>query len=107
MRRILLVLAVTACTHSAATGPAWPKQHVADDDGGESLAPRDPAKSVVVATEDAADDDDKPAPAAAPAEKPAAAPATEGGAPAIAPAAAQPEDVIQTEEIVIDVGPDD
>lgn len=106
MRRILLVLAVTACTHSAATGPAWPKQHVKDDDGGESLAPRDPAKSISIATEETGDDD-KPAPAAAPAEKPAAAPVTEGGAPASAPAAAQPEDVIQTEEIVIEVGPDD
>ena len=106
MRRILLVLAVTACTHSAATGPAWPKQHVSDNDGGESLAPRDPAKSVAVATDDS-DDDDKPAPAEAPAEKPAAAAATEAGTPAAAPATAQPEDVIQTEEIVIDVGPDD
>ena len=106
MRRILLVLAVTACTHSAATGPAWPKAHASDDDGGESLAPRDPAKSVVVATEEA--DDGKPAPAANPAEKPAAAPVAEAAAPASAPAAAsQPEDVITTDEIVIDVGSDD
>jgi hypothetical protein len=106
MRRILLVLAVAACTHSAATGPAWPKQHAKDDDGGESLAPRDPAKSVAVAAE-TSDDDAKPAATDAPAEKPAAAPAADGGAAAAAPATAQPEDVIQTEEIVIEVGPDD
>jgi len=104
MRRILLVLAVTACTHSAATGPAWPKAHASDDDGGESLAPRDPAKSIAVAAE--APDDDNPAPAAAPAATPAPAPVTEGAAPAAAPAAAQPEDVLTTEEIVIDVGDD-
>lgn len=106
MRRILVVLALSACTHSAATAPAWPKAHASDDDGGESLAPRDPAKSVVVAAE-ASDDGAKPAAPAAPAEKPAAAPATEAGAPASAPAAAASEEPITTEEIVIEVGPDD
>jgi len=106
MRRILLVLAVAACTHSAANGPAWPKQHVTEDDGGESLAPRDPAKSIAVATEEAGDDA-KPTAAAAPAGEAAAAPAAEGAAPASAPAAAQSDDVITTDEIVIDVGPDD
>jgi hypothetical protein len=105
MRRLLLVLAVSACTHSAATGPAWPKLHATDNDGGESLAPRDPAKEVVVATDDS-DSDDKPAPAEAPAAQPEAAQATEGGTSTTAPAA-QSEDVMQTDEIVIDVGPDD
>jgi hypothetical protein len=106
MRRVLWVFAVTACTHSAPTGPAWPKAHEHTDDGGESLAPRDPAKSVTVAAEQ--HEDDKPAPAAAPVDKPAATPATQGGAPAAAPsAAAQPEDAVTTEEIVIEIGPDD
>jgi len=104
MRRILLVLAVSACTHSAATGPAWPKAHASDDDGGESLAPRDPAKSIAVAAEEP--EEAKPAPTPAPAAAPPPAPVTEGGAPAAAPAAAQPEDVITTEEIVIEVGDD-
>lgn len=106
MRRLLLVLAVSACTHAAASGPAWPKAHASDEDGGESLAPRDPAKSIVVAAE-ASDDDDKPAAPAAPAAPPAPAPVTQAAAAASAPAAAQPEDVITTEEIVIEVGPDD
>ena len=106
MRRLLLVLAVTACTHSAATGPAWPKQHVSDDDGGESLAPRDPAKEVAVAAAPSDDDADKPAATDTAEAPPAAASATEGAAPS-APATAQPEDVIQSDEIVIEVGPDD
>jgi hypothetical protein len=104
MRRILLVLTVAACTHSAASGPAWPKPHVTDDDGGESIAPRDPATSVAVATQESGDDD-KPAPASAPASDDAAAPAAD--APASTPAAADSDDVIEGDEIVIDVGPDD
>jgi hypothetical protein len=104
MRRLLLVVALVGCTHATSSGPAWPKERTTAGDGGESIAPRESAKSVEVAIE-TADDTDKPAdkPDDKPAEKPA--PVTEGGAPA-APAAAATEDVITTEEIVIEVGDD-
>lgn len=103
MRRLLFVVALTGCVHSSSSGPQWPKER-AGREGGESLAPREAATSVAVAA-DKDDDDDKPAekPAAAAPEKPA--PATEGGASA-APATAPTEDVITTEEIVIEVGDD-
>lgn len=105
MRRWLFVLTLAACSHTGSSGPAWPKDR-ARDDGGESIAPRETSKSTVVALEQDSDDDDaKPAdkPAEKPAEKPAAA--TEAApAASAAPAAEEP---ITTEEIVIEVGPDD
>ena len=103
MRRWLLVLTLAACSHTGSSGPQWPKDRTRAD-GGESIAPREVAKSVAVALEQDGDDAkpaDKPAEKAA--DKPAA---TEGGAPA-ATAATPTEDVIQTEEIIIEVGPDD
>jgi hypothetical protein len=105
MRRLLLVVALVGCTHATSSSPAWPKERATSGDGGESIAPRESAKSVAVAIE-SSDDDAKPAetPVDKPADKPA--PVTEGGAPAAAAAAAT-EDVITTEEIVIEVGPDD
>jgi len=41
-RFLFAVLLVTGCAPHAASGPAWPKERVTDDDGGESLAPRHP-----------------------------------------------------------------
>jgi hypothetical protein len=105
MRGLVLIVALAAggCMHATSSSPSWPKDRT-DGEGGESLAPREGAKSVAEVVEK--DDDEKPAeaPAEKPAEKPA--PVTEGGAPAAA-APAAPEDVIQTEEIVIEVGGDD
>lgn len=104
MRGLVLIVALAAggCMHATSSSPAWPKDRT-EGEGGESLAPREGATSIAEVVEK--DDDTKPAEAAAekPAEKPA--PVTEGGAPAAAPAA--PEDVLQTEEIVIEVGGDD
>jgi hypothetical protein len=105
MRRLLFVLAIAGCTHAATTGPQWPKSEVSDDDGGESIAPREGAKSVVAATETDDDEDATPAQDATPAadSTPAAA-SDDDSTPA---AAAGSDDVIQTDEIVIEVGPDD
>ena len=108
MRRLLLTLALGGsmlggCMHATSSSPAWPKDRT-DGEGGESLAPREAAKSIEVALE--TDSDDKPAEAATdtPEDKPAAA--TE----ASAPAAANPgssDEPMTTEEIVIEVGGDD
>lgn len=102
MRGLLFVVALAGCTHAMSTGPAWPKER-AGGEGGESLAPREAAKSIEVASEN---DNDKPPPPAAEtsADKPASA--AEASAPAAASPAA-PEEPIQTEEMVIEVGSDD
>lgn len=107
MRRWLfcVIVALPACSHTGSSGPAWPKDR-ARDDGGESIAPRETAKSVVAEIEQDGDDDDKPAdkPAEKPADKPAAATTEAAPAATGTPASEEP---IQTEEIVIEVGPDD
>jgi hypothetical protein len=107
MRRLLFVVALAGCTHAGIGGPQWPKTTASEHDGGESIAPREGAKSIAAASgKDDADDDAAPAAEAAPAATTAATPVTEGGAPSAA-APATSEDVIQTEEIVIEIGPDD
>ena len=105
MRRLLFVVAIAGCSHAGASGPQWPKSAASEHDGGESIAPRDGAKSVAAAKDDS-DDDAAPVAEAAPAAGAAPAAVTEGGAPAAA-APATSDDVIQTEEIVIEIGPDD
>src|SRR5882724_9728448 len=98
MRRFLVVVALAGCASHAGSGPAWPKLHVADKDGGESLAPHTAHSGAAVEKTD-----DEPAkPAATPAATPAVTPAKEGGAaPATAPASATVDEVITTEDIVI------
>ena len=105
MRRWLFVLALAACSHTGSSGPAWPKDR-ARDDGGESIAPRETSKAVAVALEQDSDDDDAK-PADKPADKPAEKPATPTEATPAASATPASEEPIQTEEIVIEVGPDD
>jgi hypothetical protein len=107
MRRLLFLVAVAGCTHAGSSGPQWPKATASEHDGGESIAPREGAKSIAAATDkDDGDDEAAPAGEAAPATAGAPAATTEGGAPAAAAPAAT-DDVIQTEEIVIEIGPDD
>jgi len=100
----LLVAMLAACGGGRERGPAWPKLHEPEADGGESLEPRH--ASSVAAIEKAED--------ATPAE---AAPASAGAAAASAPAAppddAAPEvpstedpEVFTTEEIVIEIEED-
>jgi hypothetical protein len=107
MRRGLLVIALLGCSHAAPTGPAWPKPHAAESDGGESLAPREAARASAAAVEDdrAADRAaDKPA-ATPPAATPSAA-TPPAGATADKPAAGSvtvTEEPLTAEELVIEV----
>jgi cell division protein FtsN len=101
MGRLFVVVALAGCASHAANGPAWPKQHEAEKDGGESIAPH--TARAVAAVEKS---DDEPAkPAATESAKPAAAtPAKEPGAPAATPAPATPTDEpVITEDIVIEI----
>lgn len=97
---LVLVAAWIGCGGSS-PGPTWPKPSSSETDGGQSLAPR---KSISVAARDADDDDDAPAkPADKPKsdDKPVAKPETPKGATS---APANPnDDVITTEEIVIEI----
>jgi len=100
MRPWWFVLALTACGHPKASGPAWPAPSTTADDGGESIAPRETKVAAA------------PAPVEAPEEKPAAptaaAPAAKTGdtpAPATAPAATPPtvEDLLINEDVIIEI----
>ncbi len=98
--RLWLVIALSACVPQSSSGPAWPKQHESETDGGESLAPRESAKSIATAIEEDAKPVEKPA---APEAKPAAAAAPAAEKPAEKPAVEKSEDPLQTEEIIIEV----
>jgi hypothetical protein len=92
MRRFAFLVLVAGCGAHGATGPAWPKSAgtervgEAKDDGGESLAPRQPA---AVAAIESSGDDDAPAAAPAPTEIKPAVSAAVGG---VAPTDAKPAD---------------
>ncbi|HSS02098.1 MAG TPA: hypothetical protein VLM79_33795 [Kofleriaceae bacterium] len=102
MRGGLLLIALLGCSHPASTGPAWPKTHAQDNDGGESLAPRAAARAIASAVED-----DRPADRAAgekAAATPAAAtPATAADKPAGMPSITVTEEPLTAEEMVIEV----
>jgi hypothetical protein len=94
--RFALVLVLGACVGGSSATPKWPKQHVSEVDGGESLAPHVAAAQAVAAvTEDV-----KPVDPAV--VTPAVTPAT---TPAVTtPAVTTPTDeTIQTEEIIIEI----
>jgi hypothetical protein len=94
--RFAIVLVLGACVGGSNATPKWPKQHVSDVDGGESLAPHVAAAQAIAAvTEDV-----KPADAAVvtPVVVPTTTPA------ATTPAVTTPTDeTIQTEEIIIEI----
>lgn len=103
MRLVVGLLFVVACGGSR--GPAWPKAQPSDSDGGESLAPR---TNVVLESskadadldlelEELASAEDKPDEKAKPEE---AKPETATG---VTPAGTTPDEVITTEEIVIEI----
>jgi hypothetical protein len=102
MRGGLLLIALLGCSHPASTGPAWPKTHAHDTDGGESLAPRAAARAIAAAVEE-----DRPADRAAgdkAAATPAAAvPAAAGDKPAVTPSVTVTEEPLTAEEMVIEV----
>jgi hypothetical protein len=107
MRRLLpvlfVVVALAACGHKKATGPAWPepsKNEGGAEDGGESLAPRETstvAAAIEKSEEPAAKKDD---------EKVADAPAAAGEekAPTVsAPTQPVTDDIIMSDEIIIEI----
>lgn len=103
MRLALVMIVLAACSSAPPAGPAWPKLSPRADDGGESIAPREGARAL------AAIEEDRPAERAieaAAAVQGAAPTAAAGGKPtATTPASdpAIPEDLLMTEEIVIEV----
>jgi hypothetical protein len=98
---LLGVLVLAACGGVRESGPAWPKPHASETDGGESLAPRQ--ASSVAAIEEASDaTPSAPAPVAPAAAAPAAAPGAKPDRPADAPPPKEP-DVFTTEEIIIEI----
>jgi hypothetical protein len=102
MRGGLLLIALLGCSQPTATGPAWPKSHAPDADGGESLAPRAAAKAIASAA-----DDDRPADRAsgdkATAAPAAAAPAAAADKPAGTPSVTVSEEPLTAEEMVIEI----
>jgi len=100
MRRLFVVVALVGCARGSA--PAWPKQHLADRDGGESIAPRQPRQASVAIERSEDPKPVVPKPIVVPA--PAITGGTEPPAPAItAPAVPPTEETITTEDIVIDI----
>jgi len=100
--RLGLLLALAACSSSAAAGPRWPKPSAREADGGESVAPRPAARAIAALAEEARPDRDKPsAKPAEPAAVPAAPPAR--ATPAPASDATATEDEPLSEELVIEI----
>ena len=98
--RLWLAIALAGCVPNSSSGPAWPKQHEVENDGGESIAPHEGAKAIAAAVEE----DVKPTEKAA--EAPAVKPTAEKPAaekPAEKPATEKSEDPMMTEEIIIEV----
>ena len=102
MRGGLLLIALLGCSRPGSTGPAWPKPHAHDSDGGESLAPRAAARAIASAVED-----DRPADRAtgdkATAAPAAATPAAAADKPAGTPSVTVTEEPLNAEEMVIEV----
>jgi hypothetical protein len=96
-----LALALGACGARTTAGPKWPELHHRDDDGGESLAPREPTETAAALEED-------PHPVAtAPAEvsiAPVVTPPTPPAATTPPPEEAAP---VQLEDTVIEIHDDE
>lgn len=107
MRRLLFVVIALAgaCSHAKPSGPAWPEMAKTEpeDDGGESIAPHESIAAVVEKSEKP--EEKRPEPEA---DKPAATPASadETAAPTEAPPPPTTDDVINTEEIIIEIDDD-
>ena len=99
---VAILLGAAACHGAKQAGPAWPAPSTTADDGGESIAPRD--RTVAAAVEKSADDDDdKDAKPAADAAKPTAASEDKPATPAATPTAPAVDDVIITDDIIIEI----
>lgn len=109
MRPLLFVVSLAACSAAKPSGPAWPKMAETDvkDDGGESIAPRE--SNAVAAVVEKSEEPEAKKKAESEAEKPAAAKTDDKAAATTTPAApATPsaDDVINTEEIIIEIDDD-
>lgn len=102
MRRALVLVMVSACAGSSSHAPAWPKQHVSENDGGESLAPHQSHQVAEIGL--TKDDDDEGKPAAVTPTAGSAAAATVTATPAATTTTQTPTDeTINTEEIIIEI----
>lgn len=106
MRRVLVALVLlAACGSPAPKGPAWPAPAESDEDGGESLEPRPSAKYAAAVEKSAEPEPEKPA-----SDEPAAATSKPGtDTPEVTPEPAETsiDDILMTEEIVIEIDDED
>lgn len=98
---VAILLAAGACHGAKQTGPAWPAPSTTEDDGGESIAPRDHTVAVVEKSADDVDDDEKVKPADA--AKPAVATDDKPAPPAAQPTTPEVDEVIITDDIIIEI----
>ncbi len=101
---LLAGILLAACGGRPAGGPAWPKAHATEADGGESLAPQ--KASAVAAIEEAEDATPSAAAGAAPSAPAASTPAvkSEKSEKPTSPEASTPKDeILTTEEIIIEI----
>jgi hypothetical protein len=105
MRRLLFVVTLAACSHAKPSGPAWPEMAKTEpeDDGGESIAPHESVAAVIEKSDKP--DEKKPE---SKADEPAATPTPtdDKATPTDAPPAPSTDDVINTEEIIIEIDDD-
>jgi hypothetical protein len=108
MRRLLFVVILGACTSAKPSGPAWPKMAETDpkEDGGESIDPRE-SNAVAAVIEKSEEPAEKKTEGEA--ATPAAATTATDEKPAVpaAPTTAPTDEVITTEEIIIEIDDDD
>jgi hypothetical protein len=101
--RLLLVIALAACSTPGRSGPAWPKPTAREADGGESLSPRAAARSVAARSDDDhGDDRSDEAASAAPAAGPSAR-ADRSTVPVELPAGVMTPEDQALEEMVIEI----
>lgn len=98
---VVLASGLAGCGAGRDRGPAWPEPHEREVDGGESLAPRQPAAVVAIEKAEDATPGTAAPPAAPGTADAAAAPGSDRPAPED-PAQKDP-DVLTTEEIVIEI----
>lgn len=95
-----VIVLIAACAPHAAQGPAWPKPHATEHDGGESLAPHAAGE---LESESRGDDVDEHPVVAAPVGTPAQAAVAPSTTTPEAPAQAGEPKVLEGDEIIIEV----
>jgi hypothetical protein len=101
---LLAGILLAACGGSHAGGPAWPKAHATESDGGESLAPQ--KASAVAAIEEAEDTTPSVSAAVTPSAPAASTPAVKAEKsekPATPESSPSTDEILTTEEIIIEI----